>query len=67
MTSNLEFGQWTSICGDTKLMSALVDRLVHHAHVLSFTGESFRNLISLYLAYRQIQRYEVPCLPVDKI
>lgn len=28
--------------GDTKLTSALVDRLVHHAHILSFTGESFR-------------------------
>lgn len=40
VTSNLEFGQWTSIFGDTKLTSALVDRLVHHAHILSFTGES---------------------------
>lgn len=42
VTSNLEFGQWTSIFGDTKLTSALVDRLVHHAHILSFIGESFR-------------------------
>lgn len=42
MTSNLEFGQWTSIFGDTKLTSALIARLVHHAHILSFTGESFR-------------------------
>ncbi|WP_338555580.1 IS21-like element helper ATPase IstB [Paenibacillus sp. KS-LC4] len=42
VTSNLEFGQWTSIFGDTKLTSALVDRLVHHAHILSFTGDSFR-------------------------
>ncbi|MFD2369414.1 IS21-like element helper ATPase IstB [Brevibacillus sp. GCM10020057] len=42
VTSNLEFGQWTSVFGDTKLTSALVDRLIHHAHILSFTGESFR-------------------------
>lgn len=42
VTSNLEFGQWTSVFGDTKLTSALVDRLVHHAHILSFAGESFR-------------------------
>lgn len=42
VTSNLEFGQWTSVFGDTKLTAALVDRLVHHAHILSFTGESFR-------------------------
>jgi DNA replication protein DnaC len=42
VTSNLEFGQWTSIFGDTKLTFALVDSLVHHAHILSFTGDSFR-------------------------
>jgi DNA replication protein DnaC len=42
VTSNLEFGQWTSIWGGMKLTSALVDPLVHHAHILSFTGESSR-------------------------
>lgn len=42
VTSNLEFGQWTSIFGDNKLTAALIDRLVHHAHILTFTGESFR-------------------------
>lgn len=42
VTSNLEFGQWTSVFGDNKLTAALVDRLVHHAHILSFAGESFR-------------------------
>lgn len=35
-------GQWTSIFGDNKLTAALIDRLVHHAHILTFTGESFR-------------------------
>lgn len=42
VTTNLEFGQWSSVFGDTKLTSALVDRLVHHAHIVSFTGESNR-------------------------
>ena len=42
VTSNLEFGQWNSVFGDTRLTAALVDRLVHHAHVLAFTGESHR-------------------------
>ena len=42
VTSNLEFGQWNSVFGDTRLTKALVDRLVHHAHILSFTGESYR-------------------------
>ena len=42
VTSNLEFGQWNRIFGDNRLTSALVDRLVHHAHIIAFTGESYR-------------------------
>ncbi|HEQ3529493.1 TPA: IS21-like element helper ATPase IstB, partial [Bacillus cereus] len=41
VTSNLEFGQWNRIFGDNRLTSALVDRLVHHAHIIAFTGESY--------------------------
>lgn len=37
-----EFGQWNRVFGDNRLTSALVDRLVHHAHVIAFTGESYR-------------------------
>lgn len=42
VTSNLEFGQWNTVFGDNRLTAALIDRLVHHAHILAFTGESFR-------------------------
>jgi DNA replication protein DnaC len=42
VTTNLEFGQWSSIFGDTKLTAALIDRLVHHASIISFPGESNR-------------------------
>jgi DNA replication protein DnaC len=42
VTSNLEFGQWTTVFGNARLTAALVDRLVHHAHILAFTGESYR-------------------------
>ncbi|MGI2708223.1 IS21-like element helper ATPase IstB [Bacillus cytotoxicus] len=42
VTSNLEFGQWNKVFGDNKLTATLVDRLVHHAHILAFTGESYR-------------------------
>jgi DNA replication protein DnaC len=42
VTSNLEFGQWNTVFGDARLTAALVDRLVHHAHVLAFTGDSYR-------------------------
>ena len=42
LTSNLEFSQWNKVFIDPRLTAALVDRLIHHAHILSFTGESFR-------------------------
>lgn len=42
LTSNLEFSQWNRVFSDPRLTAALVDRLIHHAHILSFTGESYR-------------------------
>lgn len=42
VTTNLEFGQWNTVLADNRLTAALIDRLVHHAHVLGFSGESYR-------------------------
>lgn len=42
ITSNLEFSQWNKVFVDTRLTAALVDRVIHHAHILSFTGDSYR-------------------------
>ena len=42
ITSNLEFSQWNRIFVDSRLTVALVDRVIHHAHILSFTGDSYR-------------------------
>ncbi|WP_404427517.1 IS21-like element helper ATPase IstB [Ureibacillus chungkukjangi] len=42
ITSNLEFSQWNRVFSDSRLTAALVDRLIHHAHIISYTGSSFR-------------------------
>jgi len=42
VTSNLSFADWTQVFGDERLTAALLDRLTHRAHILEFTGESFR-------------------------
>ncbi len=42
ITTNLEFGYWNSVFGDNRLTAALIDRVIHHAHFLVFSGESYR-------------------------
>jgi len=42
ITSNLEFGQWNTVFGNDKLTAAMIDRLIHHSHILVFSGPSHR-------------------------
>ena len=42
LTSNKGFGEWGELLGDTVIASAVLDRLLHHSHVLNIRGESYR-------------------------
>jgi DNA replication protein DnaC len=42
VTTNLEFSKWNGIFFDEKLTSAIIDRIVHHGHLLIFNGSSYR-------------------------
>ena len=42
VTSNLGFAEWVQVFGDEKLTTALLDRLSHHAHILTTRGHSYR-------------------------
>ena len=43
VTSNLPFGQWDqTFADDATLTAAMLDRLLHHAHVVAIQGESYR-------------------------
>jgi DNA replication protein DnaC len=42
ITSNLEFSQWNTVFGNDKLTAAMIDRLIHHSHILVFTGPGHR-------------------------
>ena len=42
ITSNLEFSQWNTVFGDNKLTAALIDRLIHHSHIVVFSGPGHR-------------------------
>ena len=42
LTSNTGIGQWGEVLGDAVLATAILDRLLHHSHVLNIRGESYR-------------------------
>lgn len=43
LTSNLPFTQWDqTFGGNTTLTAAMLDRILHHAHIVQFKGDSYR-------------------------
>lgn len=43
LTSNLPFAQWhTAFADDQTLTAALLDRMLHHSHIVQIAGESYR-------------------------
>jgi len=43
ITSNLPFTQWKEVLNDDEaLTAAILDRLIHHSHILNIQGESYR-------------------------
>jgi DNA replication protein DnaC len=41
-TTNLSFSEWVQVFGDEKLTTALLDRISHHASILTTKGPSYR-------------------------
>jgi hypothetical protein len=42
LTSNLPFARWGDVLGDQIVASAMIDRIVHHAEVITLKGSSYR-------------------------
>jgi DNA replication protein DnaC len=42
MTSNKGFEEWGQVFGDEVMAAALIDRVLHHCHIVSIRGNSFR-------------------------
>ena len=42
LTSNKGFEEWGQILGDEVMAAALIDRLLHHCHIVNIRGSSYR-------------------------
>ena len=42
ITTNLPFSKWNEIFYTERMTTAILDRLIHHCHIIDLTGESYR-------------------------
>ena len=42
LTSNKGFDEWGTVLGDEVMAAALIDRIVHHCHIVNIRGNSYR-------------------------
>ena len=42
ITTNINFSKWSEVFQDPVIANAIVDRLLHHAHVITINGDSYR-------------------------
>src|SRR5437868_9031671 len=56
LTSNRPIDDWGKLLGDTAAVSALLDRLLHHAHVLKCGPRSWRTKVQIDLRHEEATR-----------
>ncbi len=42
ITSNRTISEWGAVFGDAVIATAILDRLLHHSHIVTIRGDSYR-------------------------
>lgn len=60
LTSNKYFSDWGELLSDNVLATALLDRLLHHAHVVNIRGQTYRLRDRLKAGVQTVPPAEIP-------
>jgi len=63
LTSNKGFEEWGEVLGDDVMAAALIDRLLHHCHIVNIRGNSYRMREHRALATRLVTTPAKPPSP----
>ena len=67
LTSNKGFEEWRGVLGDEVMAAALIDRLLHHCHIVNIRGNSYRMREHQELLRPRRADEDTPARPRDMI